>query len=132
MDFAGKPKIIKSKILYVWNATYAGVEPENTFVHSGVVTSVSFNDNGTKIVSGSWDNTVRVWNAGPGPAYTLETLGSFEPNLLQISVVGNLCAVATRSGIFLVELYPMQQYEGMQRTYHRLGRIVLQTHFAVG
>ena len=30
--------------------------------HIDCVMSVGFNHDGTKIVSGSWDNTIRVWN----------------------------------------------------------------------
>ena len=46
----------------------------NTFEgHSSFVTSVAFSPDGTKIVSGSVDNTVRVWDANTGALYaTLE------------------------------------------------------------
>ncbi|KAG2118692.1 WD40-repeat-containing domain protein [Suillus discolor] len=34
--------------------------------HTGYVCSVSFSPDGTRIASGSWDNTVRVWDAATG------------------------------------------------------------------
>jgi WD40 repeat protein len=34
--------------------------------HTGGVYSVAFNDDGTKVVSGSWDKTIKVWNVATG------------------------------------------------------------------
>ncbi|MEX0713409.1 MAG: WD40 repeat domain-containing protein [Pirellulales bacterium] len=34
--------------------------------HSGLVLSVDFNHDGTRIVSGSYDNTLKVWDASSG------------------------------------------------------------------
>ena len=37
---------------------------EKTHVHSDWIRSVAFSPDGTKIVSGSDDNTVKVWDSG--------------------------------------------------------------------
>ena len=34
--------------------------------HSYYISSVAFSPDGTKIVSGSWDETIKIWNANTG------------------------------------------------------------------
>ncbi len=41
---------------------------EETDAHSAGITSVAFSPDGTKIVSGSYDKTIKVWDSGaPSP-----------------------------------------------------------------
>ena len=40
------------------------LKAEKQSAHSGAVRSVAFNHDGTKIVSGSNDQTIKVWDAG--------------------------------------------------------------------
>jgi frataxin-like iron-binding protein CyaY len=45
----------------VWDAS-TGVELKELRGHTGLITSVAFSQNGTRIVSGSTDNSVQVWD----------------------------------------------------------------------
>ena len=47
--------------MHVWDAL-TGLELKKLKGHTGVVTSVAFSDDGRRIVSGSTDNSVRVWD----------------------------------------------------------------------
>ena len=40
------------------------LKAEKQSAHSSVVPSVAFSPDGKSIVSGSWDETIKVWDAG--------------------------------------------------------------------
>lgn len=76
-----KPKIEKSRLL----ATLSG--------HTSVVTSCTYSPNGQRILSGSWDNTLKIWNAETGQEITtLEHTGQpafckYSPDSQRIGVI---------------------------------------------
>ena len=47
---------------------------EKTNAHSHIVRSVAFSPDGTKIVSGSRDGTIKVWDSGAPPAQNRPSL----------------------------------------------------------
>jgi WD40 repeat protein len=46
---------------------------EKTNAHSSVIMSVAFSPDGTKIVSGSYDKTIKVWDSGAPCAGALKS-----------------------------------------------------------
>ena len=49
----------------MWDAT-SGEELKSLAGHTDAVLSVAFSPDGSRIISGSYDNTVRVWDATSG------------------------------------------------------------------
>jgi WD40 repeat protein len=48
---------------------------EKTNAHSDIISSVSFSPDGTKIVSGSHDKTIKVWDSGAPEPSKMPLLG---------------------------------------------------------
>ena len=48
---------------------------EKTNAHRREITSVALSPDGTKIVSGSWDKTIKVWDSGAPEFSTSNLLG---------------------------------------------------------
>ena len=46
------------------NAATLELKTEKTNAHSNYVASVQFSPDGSKIVSGSYDQTIKVWDSG--------------------------------------------------------------------
>lgn len=57
--------------IYIWEIE-SGKCTQELKGHKGEVTSVSLNIDGTKVASGSWDTTVRVWDLRSGDAVVLK------------------------------------------------------------
>ena len=53
------------KRVQIWNVTTGEVEAELKG-HRGVVSSISFSQDGSRVVSGSYDMTIPIWNAKTG------------------------------------------------------------------
>ena len=68
--------------------------------HSGIVTSVAWNNDGTKLVSGSYDETVKIWSVGSAGTFECQSTLSghsrpvsclaFKPGDPNILVTGSL------------------------------------------
>jgi WD40 repeat protein len=58
------PSLAKTDALLACLSDKLELLSEKTNAHSGYIRSVAFSPDGTKIVSGSWDQTIKVWDSG--------------------------------------------------------------------
>jgi WD40 repeat protein len=56
----------------IWD-THTG-ECKSTHGHSHYVTSVAWNNDGTKLVTGSFDETVRIWSVGSRGTFECQSM----------------------------------------------------------
>jgi WD40 repeat protein len=76
--------------------------------HTGQVRGIAFHPKGDRIVTASWDNTVRVWAAGPEgkelKAIRLDPLGPI--NSVALTAQGNHLAVGLKNGRIVILRLP--------------------------
>ena len=64
------------KIVNLWETstgTSTGKCQSTLSGHSDVVTSVAWNNDGSKLATGSWDETVKVWSVGSAGTFECES-----------------------------------------------------------
>ena len=64
--------------------------------HAAIVTSVAYSPDGSRIVSGSGDNTARVWDAGSGKK--IRTIKSQALHIYDVAIHDGRVAIAGKGG----------------------------------
>lgn len=83
-----------SKIVAIWDAV-TGAQVIEIPAHTGTVHTVAFHPSGDKILSGSWDGSLRMWEVASGKELFRVGGGTRECDSVSVSPNGDLFATGT-------------------------------------
>jgi WD40 repeat protein len=85
-----------------------GVQEKNRIANSSIVRSVAFSPDGKTIATGSWDNTVKLWNL---EGKEIQTLKGHSASVLSVAFSPDGKTIATGSGDKTVKLWNLEGKE---------------------
>ncbi|CAN1213171.1 hypothetical protein TUMEXPCC7403_23400 [Tumidithrix helvetica PCC 7403] len=85
-----------------------GVQEKNRFVHSAIVISVAFSPDGKTIATGSWDNTVKLWNL---EGKEIQSFKGHSGSVISVAFSPDGKTIATGSGDNTVKLWNLERKE---------------------
>lgn len=82
-----------TNIVAVWHGTDTSTSPTRLIGHRGPVTSVTWTPDGTRVLSGSWDRTVRIWDVAQARQLARHRSGGVLVRDLDVDPTGRFAAV---------------------------------------